>query len=187
MAPAFARPFRETPMSSALHQMTVGYSAEEDRLLLKISTKDRSELQLWLTRRFVKVLWDALLKILERHPDIRDALDPKVREAMLAMQHHDAMQSSDFSQVHDKNQENRVINENPLLIVGGKCTHEDKGLTRLKLKTANGKEIDLALNAELLHALCHMLVSTTQRAEWDVNLFIGGGNVFVPEDKTLVH
>ena len=44
-------------MTSPLHQMTMSFSAEDDRLLLRLSTRDMTEYQLWLTRRFVKVLW----------------------------------------------------------------------------------------------------------------------------------
>ena len=55
-------------MSSPLHQMTMGFSAEDDRLLLRLSTRDMTEYQLWLTRSFVKVLWGALIQILEKAP-----------------------------------------------------------------------------------------------------------------------
>ena len=49
--------------------MTMGFSAEDDRLLLRLSTRDRTEYRLWLTRRFVKVLWGALIQTLEKTPE----------------------------------------------------------------------------------------------------------------------
>ncbi len=55
-------------MPSALHQITMSYAPEEDRLLLRISTADKTEYQLWLTRRFVGVLWTALMKRKEKQP-----------------------------------------------------------------------------------------------------------------------
>jgi hypothetical protein len=43
-------------MPSALHQITMSYSAEQDRLLLHVGTTDKKEYKLMLTRRFVRVL-----------------------------------------------------------------------------------------------------------------------------------
>jgi hypothetical protein len=37
-----------------LHQIRIDYHQEQDRLLLRISTNEGSELRFWLTRRFVK-------------------------------------------------------------------------------------------------------------------------------------
>ena len=45
----------------------MSYSAEQDRLLLRVGTTDKKEYQLMLTRRFVRVLWAALIKVLEKH------------------------------------------------------------------------------------------------------------------------
>jgi hypothetical protein len=43
-------------MTSALHQITMSHSAEDERLLLRISTTEKNEFRFWLTRRFVQVL-----------------------------------------------------------------------------------------------------------------------------------
>ena len=53
-------------MSAPLHQLTLTFDPIEDRMLLRIGTAKNTEYHLWLTRRFIKVLWEALMKILDR-------------------------------------------------------------------------------------------------------------------------
>ena len=52
-------------MTTQLHQMNVSYFPVEDRLLLKISSRNDDEYRLWLTRRYAQLL----LKILDGEMD----------------------------------------------------------------------------------------------------------------------
>ncbi len=189
---------KPAPAPGGLHQISMSFSPEEDRVLLRISTTDHNECRLWLTRRFVRILWKALLQVLNAQPDIargvgsagpmgRPDLEPKVKEAILAMQHHDVVQASDFSQKYDVKKENKPVSEKPMLVIGGACYASKDNHTRIKFQTADGKEINVKLNAELVHALCHLLVATAVKAEWNLELVIGGANVFVPEKPTHLH
>ena len=64
-----------------LHQIRIDYHQEQDRLLLRISTDDSSELRFWLTRRFVKGLWPVLMKMAEAVGEARVQHDPTIRKA----------------------------------------------------------------------------------------------------------
>ena len=140
-------------MTSALHQITMSYSTEDDRMLLRVSTTDKTEYRLWLTRRFVRVLWGALIQVLEREPSLKKGLTPKVKKAVVAMQHHEAVSAADFSRGHDEGYDDLTSNTGPQLVVGGSVTPGDKGLTGLRLKTRDGRDFNFALNKNLLHAL----------------------------------
>ena len=76
------------------------YSSEQDRILQRIGTAEKSEYQLWLTRRFIKVLWGALMTTMEKDTELEKDLIPEVHDAMLAMQHQEALQTSYFNQTH---------------------------------------------------------------------------------------
>ena len=90
-------------MTSALHQITMSHSAKEDRLLLRISTTEKSEFQFWLTRRFVLVLWLALLTVIEQEdPGTKRNLMPAAKKAVMAMEHQQAVGVSDFTRKHDE-------------------------------------------------------------------------------------
>jgi hypothetical protein len=69
-----------------IHQIQMLYDKQQDRVLLRVSTRDQTEFRFWLTRRFVKRLWGLLLKMLERDETFR-SLSVEARRALLGMQH----------------------------------------------------------------------------------------------------
>ena len=193
-------------MTKALHQLTLTYSAEQDRLMLRISTKAQSEYQLWLTRRFVRAIWKGLVKTIESDPTLSKSLMPKVRLALMAIEHQKSIKDSDFSQKHASNNVNltpkiprRVSSKYPvdngshnsgavaLLVTGAQVKPIKNNLTSIKLKTEANTAIDFSLNKKLLHALCHLMVTSTQKAGWDLNLTIGDPGVIFPTNATQVH
>ena len=193
-------------MTRILHQLTLTYSAEQDRIMLRISTKENNEYQLWLTRRFVRAIWKGLLKAIERDPILSRGLMPKVKKAVMAMEHQKSIQDSDFSQKHktdninatpeiargllpkhSKGKTNLTSGEETLLVTGAQVKPVDKNLTRIKLKTEANTVIEFSLNKKLLHALCHMMVNSTQKAGWDLNFAIGDPQVILPRDANQIH
>jgi hypothetical protein len=193
-------------MTNILHQITLTYSAEQDRIMLRISTKQQNEYQLWLTRRFVRAMWDGLLKAIEHDPTLTQGLMPKVKKAIMAMEHQKSIQDSDFSQKHATDNVNltpkiaqgstpklyKGLDRIPpdveaLLVTGAQVKPVNENLTRIKLKTEINTAIEFSLNKKLLHALCHMLVSSTQKAGWGLNLAIGDPRVVIPADANQIH
>ena len=179
-------------MSNALHQMTMSYSAIEDRLLLRVSTTAHDEHQIWLTRRFIKVLWPALLKGVEKQslpPETAAAptTTPQVKRAVMAMQHNDALQKTELSKPHDEEKVNKPSTEKPMLATGGQCVPLKTGGMRLNLKTAENLQVGLNLNEQLLHAFCHQISSLTLKAEWDLSYSLSDPSVHVPAGEQAVH
>ncbi len=176
-------------MPSALHQITMSYVAEDDRLLLRISTTDKTEYRLWLTRRFVGVLWPALMKSMEKTPARKAAaLMPAARKAVMAMEHQEALDQSDFSHPHEeKGYRDLTSKSGPLLVVGGKVTPGRDGSAVLVFKTRKGAEIKFTLDKTLLHALCKLLTQTTAKAGWELGITVGDPAILAPADKRQVH
>ena len=171
----------------------MSHSAEEDRLLLRISTQDKAEFQFWLTRRFVNVLWPALITVMEMgNPAAKKNLMPGAKKAVMAMEHQEAVAAADFTKPHDEGNKDLTPgtgdSREPLLVIGGSVSRGKSGTTGLVLKTRNNAEIKVSLNKELLHALCKLLIETTTKAGWDLGLTVGdAAAVVLPEDKTKVH
>ena len=204
-------------MSSPLHQLTMTYSPEQDRVMLRLGTKKNTEYQLWMTRRFVRIMWRAIIKIMENDPNLakdqvpqdkatRDssAKDqatkdevpkepipneqaPEVKDAIMAMQHQESVQNSDFSQKHAKGNVNLMANTGALLVIGCQVKPVNEDRTRINFKTDKGTGIEFFLNKKLLHALCHMIIKSAQRAQWDLDLAVGDPNVMVPADAAQIH
>lgn len=169
--------------ANRLHQMTMSYVAAEDRIMFRLSTTSEIEYRMWFTRRFVRILWGALIKVLERHPTIRDDMTENVKEAVLGMQHQEAVQQSDFQQPHRDGNADLTSNTGPLLITGGSLVPGENGLTTVKLTADNKQQVSFNLNEQLLHAFCHLMVSAAVKAEWELDLSVGDGNVVVTEQS----
>ena len=194
-------------MTSPLHQLTMTYSPEQDRVMLRIGTKENTEYQLWMTRRFVRIMWRALIQTIERDPNLakdwvpedrvpkdRASKDqvpkdniPEVKDAIMAMQHQESVQNSDFSQKHAKGNVNLMANTGALLVIGGQVKPVNEDRTRINFKTEKGTGIEFFLNKKLLHALCHMIIKSAQRAQWDLDLAVGDPNVMMPADTAQIH
>ncbi|PPR71889.1 MAG: hypothetical protein CFH03_01808 [Alphaproteobacteria bacterium MarineAlpha3_Bin2] len=174
-------------MTSALHQITMSFLAEDDRLLMRVSTTDKNEFHFLLTRRFVNILWPALMTVIEKEdPASKQNLMPGARKAVTAMKHQEAIAESNFSQTHDE--DTKQLTPNPLLVTGGTVNPGKQGVTGLTFKTQGGAEIKISLNKTLLHALCRLLIETTMKADWDLGLVVGAAaGIMVPEDKTQIH
>ena len=174
-------------MTSALHQMTVSFNAEEDRLLLRVSTTDKMEYQFWLTRRFVRVLWSALIKTIENAPEAKRPAAPAVKKAVMALEHQEAVGASDFSRNHEPGHRNVTEGSGPLMVIGGSVKPGKGEITELHLQTRGGAEVNLALNRNLLHALCRLLIDTTTHAGWGLGLSVGDAGALAPADRTQMH
>lgn len=162
------------------------FNAEEDRMLLRVSTTDESEYQLWLTRRFIKVLWGALIKSMERNPTLKQSLEPAVKDAVMNMRHQEAVATSNFDKPHDEGKRNLTSNTGPLMVVGGSVTPLKNGATRLTFNTMDGKGINFSLTEDLLHAVCHLIITSSQKADWGLDLTVGDPTV-ISADVSKVH
>lgn len=169
--------------NNRLHQMTMSYVAAEDRVMFRLSTTTETEYRMWFTRRFLKVLWGALVQVLERHPSIRDDMTREVKDAVIGMQHQEAVQQADFEKPHHQGNADLTSNTGPLLITGGQLVPGENGLTTVKLTADNKQQVSFNLNEQLLHAFCHLMVGAAVKAEWDLDLTVGDGNVVVTEES----
>ena len=173
-------------MTQSLHQITMTFNPEEDRMLLRVSTTAGSEYQLWLTRRFVRVLWGALISTMERHPELKKTLQPEIREAMIGMRHQEAVATSNFKKPHEQSKRNLTSNTGPLMVTSGSVTPLKNGTTKLTFKTLDGQGINFTLDENLLHAVCHLIITSSQKADWGLDLSVGDPMV-IAADKSKVH
>jgi hypothetical protein len=79
-----------------LHQIKIDYVSEQDRLLMQLATSDANEVRMWMTRRFVRVLWPLLIKLAEEASPGSARADPEARLALLNLEHEEAMARADF-------------------------------------------------------------------------------------------
>ncbi|RPI43270.1 MAG: hypothetical protein EHM59_15805 [Betaproteobacteria bacterium] len=152
-----------------LHQIRIDYHPEHDRLLLRVNTDDAAELRFWLTRRFVKGLWPALIKMAETVGEARAQPDPTVRKAMLEFEHEKAVRQADFATPY-KAPSNLPLGAEPLLVTRLRAQPDGRGNAVIALHPRQGQGMDLAMDAMLLHSFTRLLQGAVGKTDWDVRL-----------------
>lgn len=168
-----------------LHQLKVDYNAEEDRLLMQIATADGVELRMWLTRRFVKLLWPLLVKLAEEaSPRIRTQANPEARKALLGIEHQQAVQKADFSKAYEAKPRSMPLGEAPLLLGRIQTGHDRKGQPVVALHPAEGQGVTLTLDSVLLHSVCRLLQAAVKKSGWDMELKLPGAEAPSAEERS---
>ena len=167
-----------------LHQLKVDYDAEQDRLLMLIAASEDVELRLWLTRRYVKLLWPLLVKLAEEaSPRIRTQANPEARKALLGIEHQQAVQKADFSKAYAEQPRNTPLGAEPPLLGRIQTGRDRKGLPVLALHPAEGQGVTLTLDSVLLHSLCRLLQSAVKKSGWDLELKLPGAESPAPAER----
>ena len=164
-----------------IHQIQMAYNAQEDRILLRILSTERAEFRFWLTRRYVKLLWTVLLKMLERDPSAAQHADENVRRAMIGFQHANAVSGGEFAKPYEEGVSVLPLGAAPVLLsrITGKQPDQQQQL--LSLHPEQGQGIDLGVNTGLLHMISKLLVDAVAQSDWDIKLAIDADFALPPQ------
>ncbi len=158
-----------------LQQLKIDYVAEQDRLLMLISASESVEVRMWLSRRFVKLLWPLLVKLAEEaSPRIRTQPSPEARKALLGIEHEQAVQKADFSKPYEESTRSMPLGEAPLLLARIQTGHDANGHPVLAVHPAEGQGVTLTLDPVLLHSVCRLLQAAVKKSDWDMELKLPG-------------
>ena len=158
-----------------LEQIRIEFNPEQDRLLMRLASGERSEILLWLTRRCVKLLWPLLVKMVESVPRIAQQPLPEARQALLGMEREQALSKANFSKPYDEAGRERPLGAEPLVVARINTGRNEQGKHVLMLLPHHGQGVTLALDDTLLHGLCKLLQDVTAKAEWDMALNLPTG------------
>jgi len=154
-----------------LHQLKVEFDAEQDRLLMRVSTASSEEALLWLTRRCVLRLWELLLGFVQSNPEIAArAADPMARRTLMEFEHEKALSEATFSKAYENVPRVHPLGDAPLLVSRLQRRPTDDGRMVLGLLPAQGQGIFLTLDTTLLHGLMKLLERAVEKAEWGFSL-----------------
>ncbi len=153
-----------------LHQIQIRYVPQEDRILLRIKTTDRSEFRFWLTRRYVKLLWPIVVKMLEADQRVQLQANAEAKNAVLSFQHEKAIKESDFSTKYNEDADNLPLGESPVVLARIQLKKPKQSDNLLCMHPERGKGIELAMNETLLHSFSKLLTDAVRVSEWDIEL-----------------
>ena len=157
-----------------LHQLKIDFTGEQDRMLMLIAASEQVEVRMWLTRRFVKLLWPLLVKLAEEtSPRIRTQPNPEARKALLSIEHEQAVSKANFAQPYYSLRATPLSAE-PLLLTRIETGHDPNGHPVVVMHPAEGQGVTLTLDPVLLHSVCHLLQTALKKSDWDMALKLPG-------------
>ena len=153
-----------------LHQLKLDFIPEQDRLLLRVSTDNRLEVRLWLTRRALRLLWPLLLKMVRSSPEVALQSNPQARDALVGMQHEKALSRANFAKSFEELPREMPLGAEPILVAHLQASKDGEGNQVLGLLPQQGQGIHLTLDNTLLHSLCKLLQNAVAKSGWDIAL-----------------
>ena len=121
-----------------IHQLSVNYLAEQDRIFVRINTSASEELRLWLTRRLMMGLWPLLSKLLTQHllkleaaGSSLEAADEGLKKMLADFRKEQFLQEADFETPYDEDQAVLPLGTDPVLVTDVDATPLPDGRLRL--------------------------------------------------------
>ncbi|MGZ5182533.1 MAG: hypothetical protein ACXWC6_16330 [Ramlibacter sp.] len=162
-----------------IHQLSVSYLAEQDRLLLRVSSTVGDEMRLWLTRRLMLGLWPLVSRLqtehllkLEAAGSALDSADEELRRMLAEFRKEEFLQRADFDTPYE-DQASLPLGTDPLLVTDVDATPLPGGRTRLSLNeraSVGGGDkprgFQMELDARLMQGLLHLLEQALAHAQW---------------------
>jgi len=150
-----------------LHQMNIRFDAEQDRLLWSIAASDGSEIRIWITRRYLKLLLPVLDRLADNDTTIAVHADQGTKQAVKSFQKERVLEETDFASAYQPEVVERPLGEEPVL--ARQITFKTEGgQHHLGVGIVDGREINLSLDQKLLHAVIKLLDDGARRAEWGI-------------------
>jgi hypothetical protein len=162
-----------------IHQLSVTYLAEEDRILARINTTAGEEMRLWLTRRLMVGLWPLLSKVMTGHLLRLEAAGTSLESAseelrtMLAdFRKQEFLRDADFETPYKEDEASLPLGAEPLLVTDVDALPLPNGRLRLSFnetltgKAATAEARRLEMEPRLMQGLLHLLEQALGQAKW---------------------
>jgi hypothetical protein len=162
-----------------IHQLSVTYLAEQDRILARVNTTAGEEMRLWLTRRLMLGLWPLLSRLLTEHMlkleaagTSLDTADEELKKMLADFRKEEFLQHADFDTPYDESVDKLPLGEEPLLVTDVDAAPTKEGPLRLSFNErppAGGGEtrsFQLEMEPRLMQGLMHLLEQALLQSQW---------------------
>ncbi len=170
-----------------VHQLSIAYVPQQDRLLVRVNTNEGQELQVWITRRIALGLSPLLDKAVVEQAATRTTpgsrrmapLDQQAKQAIAQFQRVESLQKADFATPYGSGEKKRPVFEQPLVVTDIALTPLGNGQLQLAFAEKPGTDqaprgFQLALGDQLQHAFVHLLERAILQSQWRDGVASGG-------------
>lgn len=173
--------------SMQIHQLSLAYLVDEDRVLLRINTQQADEFRLWLTRRMSLRLLPLMDKVMadqvarDGAPDTSHlaSADEATRRMMAEFQGSDALKGADFDTPYETGARNLPLGPDPVLVTEVTFKPTQPGLMQvlfseiLKGRT-EPRKLQVVVDRKLMHSFRHLLRNCVAKAQWSESVTATG-------------
>jgi hypothetical protein len=167
-----------------IHQLSVNYMPEEDRILARINTTAGEEMRLWLTRRLMLGLWPLLSKVMTGHllrleaaGTSLEAASDELKTMLADFRKQEFLQSADFDTPYKEDEATLPLGEEPLLVTDVDAAPRPNGRLRLsfnengpakaqKEEKAEPRRFQMEMEPRLMQGLLHLLEQALVQSRW---------------------
>jgi hypothetical protein len=161
-----------------IHQLSVNYFAEQDRILVRINTAASEEMRLWLTRRLMLGLWPLMSKVLTKHllkleaaGTSLDTADEDLKKMLADFRKEQFLQEADFDTPYDENQTVLPLGADPLLVTDVDASPLASGRLRLSFNerlpnVERPRSFQMEMDPKLMQGMMHLLEQALARSQW---------------------
>lgn len=162
-----------------VHQLSITYVPEQDRILVRVNTRQGQELQFWFTRRLTLGLTPLLDRAVAEHAARQGgpatshvaAMDTMSKMAMAQFQRAETLKTSDFATPYKTPEAAVPLLESPLLVTEVNVAPLSNGQMRLSFGekltgVAEHRSLQMGLTDSLIHAFVHLLERAVAQSQW---------------------
>ena len=161
-----------------IHQLSVTYLAEQDRILVRVNTAAAEEMRLWLTRRLMLGLWPLLSKLLTRHllklesaGTSLEAADEGLKKMLADFRKEEFLKNADFDTPYKEDQTQLPLGEEPLLVTDVDASPLPNGRLRLSFNERQPnadkpRSFQMEMEPKLMQGMMHLLEQALARSHW---------------------
>ncbi|OYU32980.1 MAG: hypothetical protein CFE39_00600 [Comamonadaceae bacterium PBBC2] len=167
-----------------IHQLSVRYQHEQDRILMSLNTADGHEMQIWLTRRIILGLWPLLNRLAIDHfavpadaksdgfVDLK-ALDHKTRTMLADMRRQEVLQTLDFQTPYKSGTGSKPLGDTPLLLTEINLSPLKNGALHLRFHeklegVTPARSFEMQIPPEIIFSLLQLLGMAVQQSQWSM-------------------
>ena len=155
-----------------IHQLSVVYQPDQDRILVQINTLLGEVLRLWLTRRMTLLLLPRLFqttrKLQAENLHLSTTHDA-AQQMLMDFKKQESIANTDFKTPFNAEAKALPLGLEPLLVNTLQLTPQAKGILQIGFEekiAAKPRSFQISMDLTLLHSFLHLLESSAKTAEW---------------------
>lgn len=162
-----------------IHQLSIAYHVDHDRILVQVNTIAGEELRLWFTRRLVLNFLPHLNRLAinaEANAMQLATQDELAKKTVMEFKKQESINKADFKTPYNPKASAYPVGQEPILVTTIQLTPDDKGSLRIGFEekmsgvttTQVPRGFQMTLTSSLLHGFMHLLEAAVRVSEWGI-------------------